>query len=209
MNFEFKLEGIEEAKKMISPRLFNEVLKYTIQDIAKGARVAIKDKIREGYNIRPSDLNAAMKVRTGRNPLEQIIRITDADKRGIPMFKLAGRAAVQTREGVWAEVRKGRAQAFTQAFISIMGSGHKGVFVRFKGGTGKGGRMTRKDMGGTGKGGRWSGRNPPIHEIYGPRITSLVGGRVINETLKKFLKDNAQRIFKQKLNWKTGGMLGR
>lgn len=191
--FEVQLSGFEEAKKLISSKLMKDVLKYTIQDLAKGARVQIKEKIQEGYNIKPSDLNAAMKVKAGNDPLEQIIEVKDADKRGIPIFKLAGRQAVQTREGTWAEIRKGRACAFTQAFISLMStSGHKGVFIRSKGGKTKGGRVSRL----------------PIHEIYGPKITSLVKDRIINEAINKFIKENADRIFKQKLNWKTGGLLG-
>ena len=201
----FKLDGIEEAKKLCSARLFNEILKYTVQDIAKGTRVAIKEKIQEGYNIKPGDLNAAMKVKGTGNPLEQVIEVRDADKRGIPIFKLAGRAAVQTKEGVWAEVRKGRAKAFTQAFISVMKTGHKGVFIRYRGGSGKGGRMTRRDIGSHGR----QGRNPPIHEIYGPRITSLVGDDVIKRQIDQWLSANVQRIFNQKLAWKTGGMLGK
>ncbi len=201
MEFKAEIEGIEEAKKLVSDRLFNEILKYTNQDLVKVVRGAIKDKIMEGYNIKPGDLNKAMKIKGGADPLEQIIQINDADKRGIPIFKLAGRRAVQTREGVWAEIRRGRARAFTQAFIQVMpSSGHKGVFVRYRGGSGKGGRMTRKDVG---------GKNPPIHEIYGPRITSLVKSPVMGEAIKKAINDNLTRIFKQKLAWKTGGLLGK
>jgi hypothetical protein len=201
MEFKAEIEGIEEAKKLISARLMNEVLKYTNQDLVKVVRGVIKDKIMEGYNIKPGDLNTAMKIKQGADPLEQIIQINDADKRGIPIFKLAGRKAVQTREGVWAEIRRGRAKAFTQAFIQVMpSSGHRGVFVRFRGGSGKGGRMTRKDVG---------GKNPPIHEIYGPRITSLVKSPIMGEAIKKAINDNLTRIFKQKLAWKTGGLLGK
>ncbi len=200
LTFDAKLEGFENVQKVLSSRLIAEVLKYTIQDVTKGARVAIKDKIQEGYNIKASDLNAAMKVKTTGDPLEQHIQIKDEDKRGITAFKLAGRVAVQTKEGTWIEIRKGRAKAFTQAFVSTMRSGHKGVFIRLRGGSGRGGRMTRRDVG---------GKNPPIHEIYGPRITSLVKDEVVTKTINDYLKANAQRIFNQKLNWKTGGLLGR
>lgn len=198
--FEVKLEGIEKAQELLSPKLFREVLKYTVQDITKGARVVIKDKIQEGYNIKASDINKALRVKTTGNPLEQAIEVTDEDKRGIPVFKLAGRIAVQTKEGTWVEIRKGRARAFTQAFIANMKSGHKGVFIRWRGGSGKGGRMTRRDVG---------GKNPPIHEIYGPRITSLVKDKVITKAINDWLKENCQRIFNQKLNWKSGGLLGK
>lgn len=201
MEFKVEIKGIEEAKKLISARLLKEVLKYTNQDLVKVVRIAIKDKIMQGYNIKPGDLNKAMKIKRGTDPLEQILQINDADKRGISIFKLAGRRAVQTREGVWAEIRKGRAKAFTQAFIQVMpSSGHKGVFIRFRGGSGKGGRMTRKDVG---------GKNPPIHEIYVPRITSLVKSPLMEQTIKKTVNDNLTRIFKQKLSWKTGGLIGK
>lgn len=200
MDFKFEITGIEEAKNLLSKRLFGEVLKYTNQDIAKGARTMIKEKIQEGYFIRPSDLNAAMKIKAGGDSTEQILRVT-SEKRGIPIFKLAGRLAVKTKLGTWIEVQKKKGAYFIpQAFISTMSSGHKGVFIRFRGGSGKGGRMTRKDAG---------GRNPPIHELYGPRITSLVDSPFMLERIKIFLRENAQRIFNQKLKWKSGGALGK
>jgi hypothetical protein len=193
--FEAKVEltGFEEAKKLVSSSLMKQILKYTAQDLATGARTRIKEKIQEGYNIRPSDLLAAMKTKAGVDSGEYFLQVKDADKRGIPIFQLAGRKAVQTREGTWAEIRKGRAKAFTHAFIGVMKSGHKGVFIRYRGGTSKSGRVGRS----------------PIHEIYGPRITSLVSGRVVMETIQTWIKQNAQRIFEQKLNWKTRGWLGR
>jgi hypothetical protein len=141
-----------------------------------------------------------MIVRPGNGPLERQIEVKDEDKRGIPIFKLAGRVAVQTKEGTWVEVKKGRAKSFLQAFIGTMKTGHKGVFIRYRGGTGKGGRMTRRDVG---------GRNPPIHEIYGPRITSLVKDQVVYNHISNWIKENAQRIFEQKLRWKTGGLFGK
>jgi hypothetical protein len=193
MDCKFEIEGIKEAKNLLSSRLFQEILKYTNQDIAKGARTMIKEKIQEGYFIRPSDLNAAMKIKTGKDSTEQILQIR-GEKRGIPIFKLAGRQAVKTTLGTWIQVQKKRGAYFIpQAFISIMGSGHKGIFIRFRGGSGKGGRVGRM----------------PIHEIYGPRITSLVGSSYMLERIKTFMKENAQRIFNQKLKWKTGGALGK
>jgi hypothetical protein len=188
----FQITGMEEAKKLLSKRLFQEVLKYTNQDLAKGARTMIKEKIQEGYFIRPSDLNAAMKVKMGSDSTEQILQVK-SEKRGIPIFKLAGKQAVKTNLGVWIEVQKRKGAYFIRsAFISTMKSGHKGVFIRFKGGSGKSGRVPRM----------------PIHELYGPRITSLVDNAYMLDRINGFLKDNAQRIFNQKLKWKTGGMLG-
>jgi hypothetical protein len=192
MDFKFQIEGIEKAKELVSRRLMQEILKYTNQDIAKGARTMIKEKIQEGYFIRPSDLNAAMKVKIGIDSTEQILQVK-SEKRGIPIYKLAGKQAVKTNLGVWIEVQKKKGAYFIRhAFISTMTSGHKGVFIRFRGGSGKSGRVARF----------------PIHELYGPRITSLVNSSYMLERINTFLKDNAQRIFNQKLKWKTGGALG-
>jgi len=193
MDFKFELTGIEEAKKIVSSRLMKEVLKYTNQDIAKGERTMIKDKIQEGYLIKPSDLNAAMKVTIGSDSMEQILQVK-GEKRGIPIFKLAGRLAVQTKLGTWIQVQKKKSAYFIpQAFISTMRSGHKGVFIRFKGGSGKGGRVGRM----------------PIHELYGPTIPSLAASDFMLDKIRTWLKNNAQRIFNQKLNWKTSGLLGK
>jgi len=192
MDFKFQITGIEEAKNLLSKRLFQEVLKYTNQDIAKGTRTMIKEKIQEGYFIKPSDLLAAMKVKVGADSTEQILEVR-GEKRGIPIFKLAGKQAVKTNLGAWIEVQKKKGAYFIRhAFISTMTSGHKGVFIRFRGGSSKSGRVPRM----------------PIHELYGPRITSLVGSSYMLERINTFLKDNAQRIFNQKLKWKTGGALG-
>lgn len=192
MDFKFEIQGFEKAKELVSRRLMQEVLKYTSQDLAKGARTMIKEKIQEGYFIKPSDLNAAMKVKASGDSTEQILQVR-GEKRGIPIFKLAGKQAVKTNLGVWIEVQKKKGAYFIRhAFISEMTSGHKGVFIRFRGGSGKSGRVPRI----------------PIHELYGPRITSLVGSPYILERINTFLRDNAQRIFSQKLKWKTGGALG-
>lgn len=192
MDFKFQITGIEETKKMVSSRLMHEVLKYTNQDLAKGARTMIKEKIQEGYFIKPSDLLAAMKVKIGGDSTEQILQVR-GEKRGIPIFKLAGKQAVKTNLGVWIEVQKKKGAYFIRhAFISTMAPGHKGVFIRFRGGSTKSGRVPRM----------------PIHELYGPRITSLVGSSYMLDRINRFVNDNAQRIFNQKLKWKTGGLIG-
>ena len=200
MQMSVKIEGIEEAKKLCSSTLMRDVLKYTMQDIAKGASVTGKNKIKDGYNIRPSDLNRKVKVKSTGDPLEQVVEVRD-EGRPPGIFQMSGRQAVQTALGTWVEVSKRKGAYFIpQAFIATMASSHKGVFIRYRGGSGKGGRMTRRDV---------MGKNPPIHEIYGPWVTSLFADVVVTRAIDVWLVQNVQRIFNQKLEWKTGGLLGR
>ncbi len=199
MTMSVKLEGIEEAKKLCSSALIRDVLKYTMQDIAKGASVTGKNKIKEGYNIKPGDLNRKVKVKPTGDPLEQVVEVRD-EGRPPGIFQMSGRQAVQTTLGTWIEPRKNKGAYFIpQAFIATMASSHKGVFIRYRGGSGKGGRMTRRDV---------MGKNPPIHEIYGPWVSSLFGDFVVTRAIDLWVVQNAQRIFNQKLAWKTGGLLG-
>ena len=91
MNFSVKFDGIEEAKKLVSSRLMKEVLKYTMQGIAQGASVVGKDKIKEGYFIRPSDLNKAVKVRPEGDGTSQVINVRDAGGKPPGVFEMAGK----------------------------------------------------------------------------------------------------------------------
>ena len=201
-DFSLEIKGIDKALEICSARMVRAALNSALKRTIGSAKTAIDEKIREGYNIKKSDISKAMKVKPVTEGLIGTIVVTDADKRGIPIFQMAGRIAVQTREGTWIEVRKGKVQVISQAFIQSMKSAHKGVFIRYKGGSGKGGRLTSKDVGRrhrVDKGHNW------IHEIYGPRITSLAGDAVIRETVQNKVNEVAQANFDHEIDARIKG----
>ncbi len=190
MEIKVQLDGVKEALELFSPRLVKAAMKSTMVKLASGTRTRIDQKIREGYNIKRSDLMKAIRIKPVTNPMEAELIIQDEDPKRPPgIFKFGGRAAVQTPEGTWIEVRKGKGvRVISQAFIANMPSGHKGVFIRLRGGKGKGGRVARM----------------PIREIYGPRITSLVADDIIQRTIQQYLDDKSQGIFDHEIEarWK-------
>lgn len=195
-----KLEGIDRAKKLCSPRLMSEVLRLTNKEIAKTTKTAITDKIREGYNIKLMDLNKVIKLKSSSSENQAVIEATDTAKRPPGVFQFGGRIAVQTPEGAWVEIRKGKGvKIISQGFIQTMPSGHKGIFIRMRGGSGTGKRGQAL------KGGRVA--RLPIHKVYGPRITSLFKDPIIARTIEKKVHEVAQKIFDRILKWKAGGIL--
>ena len=192
-----QIEGLDELRDMLSPDFINQVLKYTTQELASQTGVQIKKKIKEGYNIKPSDLNKAMKVKGVSVNNSAILQFKDEDSRGVNIYKMSGGKASQNAVGVVAEFMKGKPTLYPQAFIMKVGS-WMGVVIRKKeGGVGKRGQPYK------------GGRGPRhVHGIYGARITQLVASDyMLMQVINKFVSENAQRIFNQKLNWKTKGMI--
>lgn len=73
MEFKFQIEGIDEAKKLVSPDLLKKILRKTINQTAQDAKAELKEEMKRVFdNPTPFTLNS---VYTRSDPQELSVRI--------------------------------------------------------------------------------------------------------------------------------------
>jgi len=109
---EFKIEGLEEAKKLCSTSLMRKSLRSTLDKSTTKARQAIVKEVTSTHNIAGKDVRAAMTtLRTTADSLETGVQIKG------PRLSLLYFKAKQGVLGVTAKVRKDHDSFYRSAFI--------------------------------------------------------------------------------------------
>ncbi len=90
----------------------------SLNRIAKGAKAAASSDLRDRLNIKKSDLEKDMKVKTANysNPIAQIITISKS--KGIGLYKFGGRWSRTNKKGASFMMRKGSRKYIAESFIN-------------------------------------------------------------------------------------------
>lgn len=181
LNIKVNMKPLQkEIKKW--KRDINKVQSAANTQLARDAGSAVKKNLRSKYNIPASELTAKRggRVQLWRaNAKDLAAKLITKKWRGVKLVKYKGlprvpqgHKPIKQRTPTKATVRKGRTKILEHAFIAIMRSGHRGIFVR------------RKDNSRT------------IKELYGPSAHDLYQLPSTLVFIKQFVKNNYQRIYK-------------
>lgn len=205
MNFDMKLEGIDDALKMFDPKKVITAARQAINRTADSTRTEASRLIREEYNIKASKLNQYLKVNAKANGNDISATISgkglglalsyfDAKQSGVmtKTMRIGSNKirALVTKSGkryggaVTALVKRAGGRKIVSGkydnkpFMAQTKSGHIGVFVR------------------TGKGKR------PIEQLIGPGIGGLFGSKAIMIRIKTKVIDTFRSEFNRLLDLK-------
>jgi len=155
----------KEASKAAS-----RALNRTASKVRTVSARAIRDA---GYQLKVGDIKRNIRIVKASPTI--LAATVIASGRSIPLIKYSAR---QTREGVTVNVQHGR-RLIRHAFIQVMKSGHRGVFIRreVRGGTQHVKGITR------GHSGRNTRHGLPIDELYGPSIPAAFSNAIVQKQL--------------------------
>jgi hypothetical protein len=156
---------------------------------------AASREIRRVYNISAGRARQQIKVRNRaqHGKLYFTIRIFS---RRIPLIEFGAR---QTKRGVTVAVRKGARKLIPHAFITTMGSGHRGVFVRAYGG--KGNPVFRFGRGSGMPERAWGDPDLPITELTSLTIPRMFLERSVRSAVARVAMDSFTRNFEQQMKF--------
>lgn len=209
MQIDIKLEGVEQALRMVNPDKVRRAANTAIKRVATGARAKASKLITGGYNIRAKRVRDFLRVEIGGAKCVQMEAVIWARGLGMPLgyfdpkqagYKLikegAGSVASKylyrtkrKRGNVTVKVKKGGGRKTVSAkygnkpFIAVMKSGHIGVFVR----TGQ----VRENP-------RYRG-DQAIEELYSVDVGGLFQSRRIMDEVKKYIADRWPNEFNHQL----------
>jgi len=87
MEFKFSIDGLEEAKKLVSPDLLKKILKRTINQTAQDAKAELKEEMKRVFdNPTPFTLNSVY-TRLDPQELSVVIGLKDWGGKGTPASK--------------------------------------------------------------------------------------------------------------------------
>ena len=164
---------------------YSTVVRRTINDGIKGAKIYTKDTLKKEYTIKAGAVNKTFKQVNATN-----VKLSGALRSIGAFVPLINYSARQTKKGVTVQIKKGgKRELWPGAFITTMKSGHKGVFSREKPPykTKKSPKLP------------WKQFEPkyrlPIHEQFGPRVPGIMGKKQnMNEILEKVDKRMEKKL---------------
>jgi glutamate dehydrogenase/leucine dehydrogenase len=160
---------LKEVKRVIDKATISATNKT-----ARQASTAAKKAVREKYTIPANKLNEATKIQTAKPKRPAaIIRVT-GKRLSLGLY----RALQSKKKGASAMIIKGKRVTIpgdltlgNKTFKATMKSGHKGIFYRI------------------------SPKRLKIHERTGPSAPDLMRSRQSTNAVKKYVKDNYERIY--------------
>lgn len=112
MKAEFKLEGLDEVKKMFSSDLMRKTLRSTLDKSATEIKKEIVKDVAEKYDVAPKNVRDKINIqRTTQSALEVSLNIR-SKRLSLLLFK-----ARQAPKGVLANIKKGAVSFYKSAFI--------------------------------------------------------------------------------------------
>jgi len=192
-----RLEGIEEAKALLTPKQYERAMRATVNDLAGTIRTQTAKAIKRRYTLPAARVKEGIVVRkarqdmtasityTGRPPGLQHFKARQVRKSGGVAYSLQmGKHGMTGRRlrrgspsGVTVEVVKGRRKPVSRGFMAVMPGGGVGVWKR------------------KGK------KRLPIKRLHGPSIKGMfrrTGGMrrarlIVNKELSKKFMRNVRR----------------
>jgi hypothetical protein len=162
MNFQLKVEGIEEALAIVNPEALSRATVSALNRISDQAFTAANRLIRNDYNIKLKDLRANAYVRHATQR-DMTAVISSYGKKGVSL--LAFLKGSQTLRPVVVEIKKGSMTPLRHALVATMMSGFTGIFERT-------GKLTKT-------------KQRQIAPMYGPSVTLLYGSRKVEREIRK------------------------
>lgn len=153
-----------------------------VRKVTAQAKTFSSKEIREEYNIKKTDLDKNIITRRPVKVASSYQAAIVGVKRDLPLAKFGAR---QLLAGVSVAVKKGIRKIIPQHFIAKMKSGHKGVFVRAKFGTGNN-RVHRL----------------PIEEKFAKGAGHLITKKIFNK-IEKFVEQKFPKLLEHEINYRT------
>lgn len=203
MEFKIKIKGVEEAKKMLDPKIYQKAMRATLNDLSSAINTQVSKEIRERYTLPSARIKQGIDIKkavgnnmrailtfSGKPPglqhyraIQTLVNVQRKISKGSIITKRLKRAR-QMMKGVSVEVIKGRRKVVRGAFLATTGKGGIGVWHR------------------KGK------ERLPILRLFGPSIRGMfkqMGGKTIAE---KVVGERLAEIFRrniQRYKYKEGG----
>lgn len=172
----------------VGQEMHDTAMMRALNKMADQVKVQAAREVRDaGYNLKASTVKAAIKVR--RASPGNLRAVVSTSGRPIPLIQY-GATQPQASKGVTINVLKGR-KLLAGAFIATMPSGHRGVYVREKGGRHV--KVTR--------GGKASWHQLPIRELFGPSIPDGIANKAVQEALQQLIADKFPAILQREHAW--------
>jgi len=207
-----KLEGIKEALEQCDPKKVQVAAASAIMKTANQTKTYAAKIIREEFNVPAGRVKQFLKVyprETSGRVLQTVIEgrglgmplsYFGPKQTGVQVSKRTGFRYTKKAKGsdgrrrggvVTVEVKKGKRQGPekfmkhpTLPFLTIMKSGHIGVFQRIPGTV-----MYNKNK-------------EQIQQLMGPGVGGLFGSKLFMPRITKFVNDKFEPIFKHELEWR-------
>lgn len=187
--------NIEDVRRRFATLAKDVEEKATVSALNRTAttvRAAAVREIRKEYpGLKAGGIRDELAItRATRARLEATVTLRGSR---IPLINFGAR---QTRRGVSVQVKRGRT-IIPHAFIATMKNGHRGVFVRIKGGKplqfryGPGSRIAKK------------GRDLPIAELTGISLPRAFVNRNVQAVLKRLAADTFTKNFAAGLAYRS------
>lgn len=145
---------------------------------ATQARTRSSQLVREGYNIKKSDLDKNIGIRRAtEKKLEAALKVSG---RRPKLMQFGAKGSIPSKPGttgVSVEVTKGRRLIVAASFLAVMPSGHKGVFIR----------KTTKRL--------------PIQELTGPSVPQMFFGRKVYRKLIDYVHEIMPKNLTDAINY--------
>jgi hypothetical protein len=175
-----------------------KVIARTLNKVATSARAqAAREITNAGYGIKQAAIRRQLSIR--RATFSELTAVIKATGRPIPLSNYGAR---QNKQGVSVAVLHGR-KTIKSAFIATMKSGHVGVFVRV-------GSAAERSIGR----GRYKEfklqkvkattnekHGLPIRQLFGPSVPNAFANRVVQDALRKAIKERFGVVFAQQLKF--------
>lgn len=182
LDFQSNLKQAQSSLDRFTKDLQAQAIVRALNNTAGSAKIAASRDIRAaGYNITAKVVKQALDVR--RATAADLQAIVTATGKAMPRIAFGAR---QTAAGVSYSIKGGR-KIKKGAFIALMKSGHKGVFVR-KGDTqiGKRGKaiLSRK-----------------LVELWGPSIPTVLMNTVVRKRLEDALRERFPKELERQIRF--------
>jgi len=174
---EIKIEGIEEAKKFLDPKLIRKAVRRSCLRTMKSARTTISSRIREDYQIAKKNLDPNISV-AAKDDLRVDMKVTG---KNLPAEAFGTISWNRKWAGAKVKIKRGKKELLPHTFmIRKFGAG---AYVR------------------TGK------ERFPFRKIMGPSIRQLVGSTIGMGIIEDKVKADLQTNFSHEIEYRmTKGM---
>jgi len=122
ISIEMPTSEINKYLSAMDDTVRNKVIKYTVSNLARRATSAVKTSITGAYNV--SKKNIPIKQLLAPDGINQLISGSNRD------VNSADFNPTQTATGVDIQIERGQTKQIDHAFLTMVGAGHDGAFIR-------------------------------------------------------------------------------
>lgn len=109
-----KITGVDELVKFFSPSNQTQIFKNVTNKIATDAKSETVKNIKNNYNLSPREIGPRLKIQRA-TPYKLTAKIIDVKNRRLSFLDF--KRTKQTKDGVSAEIQKGKRKTYPRSFI--------------------------------------------------------------------------------------------